>query len=176
MIETLKTGDRLHFDPSLSVTVGSEGLFQVPRVVFTVGRVEKFRVEEPAIELSSWQLTGEDGSHLLLIRDKQADLWFLLRLVAEERHSGNEPAFLGGDDYPVAGPGGKQTVYGFYSDPMVAEARQSPWAEPDFLLMRVFVRPVDGSDEFLWIMLRNDQELQHYLGVIIHPAQVMRKD
>jgi hypothetical protein len=176
MIENLIVGGRVRFDPALTVTLGASALFQAPRTVCKVEKNETLRVDDPLLELGLWSLAGEDGSHLLLVRDQQADLWFLLRLVAEARHSGGEPVFLYSDDYAVVTPnsGGSEVTYGSYSDPLLAEVRSSPWDTPVMLLFRVYVRQVEETDEFLWVVLQNDVKLLHYVGVIIHPSQVLR--
>jgi hypothetical protein len=164
---SFKSGDHIRFDPSLSVMLSSESLFKTPRVPGRISRVEPLHLEEPAMTLPSWQIDGEDGSVFLLVEDKAANLWFLLRLMAESSHPGGMPAWVEQDDYAVAAPGGQTLAFDYYSPPMLGRLAG------DNLLLRVYIRPVEDSEEFLWVILRNDTRLEHWIGIVIDPAQLL---
>lgn len=167
MTRTLHRGDKIHFDPSLSVTAGADGLFKTPRLHCKVMAVDTLKIEEPAIALNLWSIQGEDGSAFWLVEDKPAGLWFLLRLVGETRHPGGMPAWLEGEEYAVSTSPDSAIPFGYYSPPMLGQLAD------DELLLRVYVRPVDDTEEFLWVVLRNNVTLEHWVGIVIDPAQIL---
>lgn len=160
-------GDRIHFDPALSVTTHPTALFKTPRVHCTVTNQDDLYIEDDDVTLASWQLEGDDGSVFWLVDDKPSELWFLLRLVAETDHTGQEPAWMKGEEYGIATPTGAFIQFGHYSPVLIAQHGQ------DLLLLRIYVRAIEDSEEFLWIMLQNDDCLQHWVGVVIDPAQIL---
>ncbi|MDD5037685.1 MAG: hypothetical protein PHE55_23390 [Methylococcaceae bacterium] len=173
LLQNSRIGEEVRFDPTLAVHVVGSEVFEGPKRVQQVKEMGKIRLLESSSELYFWRLEGEDGGRFMLIEDGPAELLFLLRLVAEAPHQGEEPDFLSLAEYSI-NTGTSETVYGHYSDPLLAEAWNSKAGRNDQVLLRVFVRRIDEtSEEFLWIWLANDRQLSYFVGVIIDPAQIL---
>ncbi len=160
-------GDRVRFDPSLSVAVDPGALFKTSRVSGRINRVSRLDIEEPAGSFPLWQIEMDDDSAFMLLEDKPANLWFLLRLMGESRHPGGMPDWLEQDEYSVSVPSGQLVAFGYYSPPLLARL------DGDDLLLRIYVRTTADSEEFLWVILKNDVVLEHWIGLVIDPAQIL---
>ncbi len=169
MNRTLHKGDQIRFDPTLSVTINPDALFKTPRVHCKVTGDDALNFIDEPISIRSWELQGDDGSLFWLMEDKTetTDVWFLLRLVGESEHDQRMPDWLTGETYDVATPTGTVVPFGYYSPAIMAKQGE------DDLLFRAYVRPVGDTEEFLWIVLRNDAIVQHWVGVVIDPAQIL---
>ncbi|MBM3203072.1 hypothetical protein FJZ55_04105 [Candidatus Woesearchaeota archaeon] len=162
-----QSGDRVRFDPSLSVVVAADGLFKTTRVSGRIDRVNQLALEDSAGSFPVWHIEADDGSAFMLVEDQPANLWFLLRLMGESRHGGGMPEWLEQDDYSVSLPSGQSVPFGFYSPPLLARM------ETDNLLLRIYVRTTAEAEEFLWILLKNDVVQEYWVGIVIDPAQIL---
>ncbi|MGI9213009.1 MAG: hypothetical protein ACR2HF_11105 [Methylococcaceae bacterium] len=159
--------DRIHFDPALSVSVDDYALFATPRVSCQIDRADLLHLEGASTPLNVWPITGDNGSAFLLMEDVPEATWFLFRLMAESRHDHSEPDWLKQDDYAVTTPTGQLAQFSFYSSPLLARLGA------DDVLMRFYTRTVADTEEFLWIILKNDEWVEHWVGIIINPAQIL---